>query len=131
VPTVTYFDPARQQTVSRSPIADSDVEDMIDVITDLRSGRGHPAAVFTQVDGSSLSVGTDGRRAFLLWTNSIGESFASVGSGEGPPMVYDYFGSWSEARCDALVSLVDAIESVRTFVRSGVPDTEAVIFSPG
>lgn len=116
--------------MERNVVADSDLEDVLDRVVGLRSGRGHPAVEFKLDDGSTLSLGTDGARAFLVWMNSMGESFSSRGSGEEPSLVYDYFGSWSEASSDALVSLTDAVESVRQFLHSGVPGTETVIFSP-
>jgi hypothetical protein len=50
-------------------------------------------------------------------------------SGEGV-LVYDYFGSWSEAPDGQLVSLPDAIDCATQFLRDGVPDTAYVIFSP-
>ena len=76
-----------------------------------------------------MSLATDGERAFLVWISSTGLSSSSRGSGEGPSLVYDYFGSWSEASSDALVPLADAVQSVRQFLHSGVPGTETVTFS--
>jgi hypothetical protein len=63
------------------------------------SGRGYPTWELARDDGSSLALSTDGTRAFLVWTNSLGESFHSAGHDptDGEPMVFDYFGSWSEA----------------------------------
>jgi hypothetical protein len=77
-----------------------------------------------------LSIGTDGQRACLVWTNSLGDSLHSVGGAGGGVLVYDYFGSWSEAPAGHHVSLADAIDCGTQFLRHGVPDTAAVIFSP-
>lgn len=86
---------------------------------------------FVRDDGSSLSFATDGTRAFLVWTDSLGETFHCVGR-EPPdqPLVFDYFGSWSEAPAHTLVALQPALDSVRAFLRDGIPDTELVIYAP-
>jgi hypothetical protein len=100
-------------------------------ILSLGSGRGHPAVEFIRDDGTTLSIGTDGTRAFLVWKNSLDETFHSIGPDRpGTPLVFDFFGSWSEAPPDQLVSLRDAIHSAETFLRTAIPDTEFVIFAP-
>lgn len=52
---------------------------------------------------------------------------AEVGGGL---LVFDYFGSWSEAPDDLLVPLADAVGCVTQYLAHGVPDTATVIFSP-
>jgi hypothetical protein len=109
----------------------ADVADLAAKILRVTSGRGHPALQLLRDDGSSLSLATDGTRAFLMWANSLGETFSSVGSSKPcPPLVYDFFGSWSEAASENLVSLKDAVVAAGTFLVSGIPDTAAVIFRP-
>jgi hypothetical protein len=125
----SYFDHERDETVHAVRIDERDVAALVSTVTSLSSGRGHPAIELVRDDGSALSIGTDGQRAFLVWTDSLGGSFHSVGStGEGV-LVYDYFGSWSEAPADQLVSLADAIDCGTQFLRHGVPDPACVIFS--
>jgi hypothetical protein len=70
-------------------------------------------------------------RAFLMWTNSIGETFHSVGADKaGRPLAFDYFGAWSEAPANRLVALQGAASSAETFLSVGIPDTQSVIFTP-
>src|SRR5262249_51360519 len=125
----SYFDPERDETVHAVRINERDVVALVSTVTSLSSGRGHPAIELVRDDGSALSIGTDGQRAFLVWTDSLGDSFHSVGSAGEGVLVYDYFGSWSEAPVDQLVSLADAIDCGTQFLRHGVPDTACVIFS--
>jgi hypothetical protein len=125
-----YYDPDRDETVDAGCINEQGIAALIDTVTSLSSGRGHPAIELVRDDGTALSIGTDGRRAFLVWTNSLGETHHSVGSAGGGILVYDYFGSWSEAAEDHLVLLSDAMNCAKEFLRHGVPDTASVIFSP-
>jgi hypothetical protein len=93
--------------------------------------RGYPALELTSESGASLTLGTDGVRAVVVWINSLGEPFQSVGEDEdGPVLVYDYMGSWSEAPADALVPLADAVACAQAFLTTGSPDTERVLFTP-
>lgn len=130
--TAAYFDPDRDETVNAGPIDERRAADLISKALTLSSDRrGHPAVEFARDDGSALSIASDGERAFLVWTNSLGESYHSVGCGVGGGLlVFDYFGSWSEAPDDLLVPLADAIECVCRYLGHGEPDTAAVIFSP-
>lgn len=132
MPTAAYFDPDHERSIERSVDSDPDLEDVIDCVLRLSSGRGHPAVDLVRDDGSCLSVATDGLRALLVWTNPIGETFHPTGTttDEGERLVFDYFGSWSEAAARDLVPLRDGIESARQFLRTGVPDTQSVIFRP-
>jgi hypothetical protein len=132
VPKAVWYDPdwerpAEEQLDPRRPA----VSDAIAKVISVRSSRGHPAVEFVRDDGASLSVATDGTRAFLVWTNTLGETFHSVGPDQpGPVLVFDYFGSWSEAPANQLVTLQDALGSAESFVRDGIPDTQSVIFAP-
>ena len=126
----SYFDPDHDETIRADGIGESDVAALVSTVTSLSSGRGHPALELGRDDGTALSIGTDGQRAYLVWTNSVGDSLHSVSGEGGGVLVYDYFGSLSEAPADQLVSLADAIDCGTQFLRHGVPDTAAVIFSP-
>jgi hypothetical protein len=106
------------------------VADLIREVFARSSGRGHPAAELIREDGSSLSLGTDGEWAVLVWVDSLGDSHHSLGEGDGSHLVYDYFGSWSEAPSGWLVPLADAIDAMEQFVQRGKPVTEGVIFQP-
>jgi Immunity protein Imm1 len=126
-----YFNPHDEEVVECELNGGAALQTLIEDVLRLSSGRGHPALELRREDGSSLSIGTDGSRACLVWTNALGDSFHSLGIGEsGPVVVYDYFGSWSEAPASVLVPLAAAVDSARQFLRNGVPDTASVIFSP-
>jgi hypothetical protein len=77
-----------------------------------------------------MSLGTDGSRACLVWVDGLGESFHSVGDGDGQPLVYDYFGSWTEAADDWTVPLAEAIRCLQTFTTTGTAATDSVLFAP-
>jgi hypothetical protein len=127
----TFFDPGSDGVVSR-PVEDADdVDDLIAVVLARSSARGRPALELTRVDGSCLSVATDGSRALLVLTDAEGRSFDSVGTlaPGGPILVFDYLGSWSEAPPETLIPLSDAIASAHQFVLTGNPRTETVQFT--
>jgi hypothetical protein len=69
------------------------------------------ALELTHPDGSALTLATDGTRCALVWVNGLGESFHSTGGPPGPPLVYDYFGSWSEAPPQWAVPVADALSA--------------------
>lgn len=124
-----YWDPATDSEVEfAAPIAE--VSALVEVVLALQSRRGHPALEFRRGDGARATLGTDGVRAMVTWTNALGESFASVGTAEGDGLVYDYFGSWSEAPGTSLVPLNQAVLCMDRFLSGGPPDTEGVLFSP-
>ena len=106
------------------------VADLVEEVLGRSSKRGHPAAEVIREDGSSLSVGTDGEWAVLVWVDSLGDSHHSVGHGDGSHLVYDYFGSWSEAPSDWQVPIALAVDAMEQFVQHGTPVTERVIFQP-
>jgi hypothetical protein len=128
----SYFDPVSDNTVEVRDCSEDNVQRLLDVILALRSGRGHPALELTRADGATLSLSTDGKLAYLVWTNSLGESFHSVGDGDlkGAPLVFDYFGSWSEAPPQYLVRFDDAVQCAKAFFRTGTADTDHVLFEP-
>jgi hypothetical protein len=127
VPTASWFDPGTEQCVQRVVDAPDSVTGVVEDVLGLRSSRGHPAVEFARDEGSSLSVATDGRRALVVWADTLGETFQSVGSSGGPVLIFDYFGSWSEAHIDCLVPLIDALDSVAQF-RIGKPETATVVY---
>ena len=105
--------------------------DLLGAVLGQAPRRGYPALELTSHSGASLTLGTDGVRAVVVWINSLGEPSMSVGHSEdGPALVYDYMGSWSEAPADALVTLEDAIACAQRFLTTGSPGTERVIFIP-
>jgi Immunity protein Imm1 len=104
---------------------------LLSAVLGRRSDRGCPALELTSESGACLTLGTDGVRAVLVWIDSLGEPFMSVGRDEdGQVLIYDYMGSWSEAPADALVPLADAVACAQAFFATGSPDTARVLFAP-
>jgi hypothetical protein len=128
----SYYDPNKDEVVEILQWSEDDVQRLLDVILDLCSQRGHATLELMRGDGSSLSLSTDGDRAYLVWTNPLGESFHSVGNSqrEGSSLTFDYFGSWSEAPQQYLVDLQDAEQCARNFFLTGAADTDRVLFEP-
>ncbi len=124
------YDPTNETTVKGVLDVHQDVADLIATVLGISSGRGHPVAELTREDGSSLSLATDGEWAALVWTDSLGSSHATVGAGAPTVLVYDYFGSWTEAPVDCQIPLPDAASSMEQFALSGKPATEKVVFQP-
>lgn len=125
-----FFDPGSDAVISRPVENADDVDVLIAAVLARASPRGLPALELTRVDGSCLSLATDGSRALLVLTDAGGRSFDNVGTlaPEGPILVFDYMGSWSEAPPDTLVPLPQAIASARQFVLTGQPQTDGVQF---
>ena len=128
----SYFDPVKDKAIEIQGFSEDDLSGLLDIILALRSQRGHPTLELTRSDGTSLSLSTDGKSAYLVWINSLGESFHSFGNDrrEGAPLVFDYFGSWSEAPRQYLVGLEDAVQCTKTFFLTGTADTDRVLFEP-
>ena len=126
----SYFDPIKEKTIDRAVHPAEDFSALVEAILSLSSQRGHPTLELIRDDGSSLSLSTDGGRAHLVWTDSLGETFHSVGGNDGEPMVFDYFGSWSEASASCLVRLDDAIRCAGNYVLTGAVGTNEVLFEP-
>jgi hypothetical protein len=126
----SYFDPDRGSAVESSVDSLEGVIALLQTVLTLRSPRGHPTLELVRDDGSSLSFSTDGKRALVVWTNSLGESFHSVGGTEDKPMVFDYFGSWSETSGSNLVEIDSATDCLANFLKRGVPDSDRVLFEP-
>jgi hypothetical protein len=126
--TASYFDPDVDSVVSRSVETAAELDALIETVALTTSGRGCPALEVTRSDGSTLTVGTDGSRACLVWIDGVGDSFHSVGGSNGEPLVYDYMGSWSEAPGGWAVPLAHARTALRAFFERGAPSTEDVLF---
>lgn len=124
------FDPTDDSTHEEAIGPGWRAVDVVDAVLTRRSGRGHPAAEVIREDSSSLTLATDGEWATLVWVDSLGGSFHSVGAGSGGTFVYDYFGSWSEAPSEFQVPLAHAVEAMEQFVKQGTAATERVIFQP-
>jgi hypothetical protein len=124
----SYFDPGYETVVTEELARSADLEAVLDKILALRSDRGHPALELQRADGSTLSIGTDGSRACLVWVDSLGASFHSVGGKAGPPLVCDHMGSWSETPGEWTVPLGDAKDCLATFLDRGTPVSERFLF---
>lgn len=127
---VCYFDPATEHTVERPVGTADDVLLMVSTARDRRGSRGAPAVEVRRPDGSSLSAAFDGGRAALVWVDSMGEPFHSVGGRDGPSLTFDYFGSWSEAPAENCVPSSSATDCLVGFaLHGGLSDD--LMFEPG
>jgi len=127
----SYYNPFKDNVVEIEECSDDGIQGLFDVILAMESQRGHPTLELMHGNGVSLSLSTDGERAYLVWVNSLGESFHSVSDGRYiGPLIFDYFGSWSEAPQQYLVGIDDAMQCARTFCLTGTADTDRVLFEP-
>lgn len=126
----SYYDPTRDESVEIADCTADGVASLLGEILGLSSQRGHPTLELQRDDGSSLSFSTDGARAYLVYVNSLSESFHSTGGIGVEPLVFDYFGSWSEAPASCLVGIEEAQECATAFALSGTADTARVLFEP-
>lgn len=123
-----HWDPGTESAVRSGVSDEGELPGLPGAVLALRSGRGHPALELKRADGSSLTIATDGTRCALVWINALDESFHSTGGPSGPVLVYDCYGSWSEAPAEWAVPVPDALGCARMFLRHGAPDTESVVF---
>jgi hypothetical protein len=122
----TFRNPTDGTEVAIDIASDEDVSRLIDDALSFQSQRGHPAFELCRDDGSTLSFSTDGERVCLNWTNSLGDS--RHGDGATEPLVFDYFGSWSEASAEWLIPMESARKCVQEFMAHGIPETPQVLF---
>lgn len=128
VTSASSFDPDVDEAVSLGTVGEHRLGELLDWVTSRRSGRGLPAIEFLRPDGASLTLGTDGSRAALVWIDSLGESRSCLGGEQGESLVYDCFGSWTEVAAENTVPLDVALECTRQFLSSGIPETPDVLF---
>ena len=124
----TFQNPTDGTDVAITVASDEDVSRLIDDVLSFHQQRGHPTFELSRDDDSTLSFSTDGERVFLNWTNSLGETLHSTGHGATEPLVFDYFGSWSEAPAVWLVPMENARTCVQEFIVRGIPETPEVLF---
>ena len=125
-----YFDPRSGEAVEVSTDSLESIIKLIHEMGSINSDRGHPTVELLRDDGSSLAVSTDEGRAFLVWIDPLGDSHHSVGEADNTSMVFDYFGSWSEAPPDQLVPIDKVTGCVAAFMSGGSPATDSVLFTP-
>jgi hypothetical protein len=107
----------------------NDVNKAVRAILGVRTSIGHPTLEVQHGDGSSLSLSTDGQRALLVRFDADGTSYSSVGAEpDGPVLVFDYRGSWSEAGSKNTVDLGVAVEALTQFVERGFVAPDLVGF---
>lgn len=128
---VEWWDPATARSVAQTLDDPVPVDELVGMTLGIEHGGVHPALTFIRNDGSSLSIASDGSRAFLVWINGLEEAFQSVGVADsGPDFAFSYGGEWSEAKPRDLVPLASGIASVRAFLATGAPDTAGVLYTP-
>lgn len=117
----TYHVDADGQDVVRLNVTlASEVREVVRAVLATRTPIGHPTLEVWQNDGSSLSLSTDGERALLVRIDADGTSYSSAGAApDGPLLVFDYRGSWSEAGSEKAVALDVAVAALTEFVERG------------
>jgi len=128
--TARFYDQNRDAEVEHVLSGDWGVAELVAAVTELPTGRGCPAAELARADGSTLSLGTDGEWAVLVWVDSLGASHHSVGKDSRANFIYDYFGSWSEAPGHCQVPLEHATAAMARFAEHGTAVTDRVLFEP-
>jgi hypothetical protein len=125
-----YWNPVNDSIVTGQVAGQKDLVRPLATVSELRGPRDLPAIQLLRPNGSCLSIATDGLRWCLVWSDSLGASFHSVGGDQGPSLVYDYFGSWSETPAEWTVATAVALESARHFMQLSTPDSESVLYEP-
>jgi hypothetical protein len=128
---VSYWHPATDSAVEIGIDSRKSLLDAVTRAVQLEGGRGRPAVQLERADGSSLSLATDGQDAYLVWIDSLGASFHSCGGAANRGvLVFDYFGSWSEASPEWLAPYGAAMECLVAFWEAGVPSHPDIMFEP-
>lgn len=125
-----YWDPNNGQTLTSEIDTVEDVLALCKTVSKWRTARGLPTIELVHANGANLSLSFDGERAYLVWIDPLGDSFQSMGGSFATNLVFDYFGSWSEASAETVVAFADAIATIRAFMESGTPANNTVLFSP-
>ncbi len=85
-----------------------------------RTPIGHPPLEVWRDDGSSLSLSTDGERAFLVRIDVDGTSHSSAGeAADGPVLVFDYRGSCPRQAARTRCPCTWAVAALTHFVEHG------------
>ena len=127
---IERWDERAQSVVIDHIIGADDLHTILTDAVDMLDGahEGHPTVTLCRPDESTLSLSTDGRRCLMVWVNSFEESAHSVGAQPGPDLVFDCYGSYSEAPNEWTVPVALALQCARRFIERGTPDTEEVLF---
>ena len=97
-----------------------------------RSDRGLPAVELARAEGSTLVVAQTASGAVLLWFDSMGESFHSVGSrgSAEQTVVFDYFGSYTEVPAEFVIPLEVGRAAALAFLAGEHPATVGLSLEP-
>lgn len=123
------FDPTVDQPVDLGPVDEERLPDLLTWVRHHKAGDGYPAVNFERLDGTALTLATDGIRATLLWwLGDEEEPRNCVGVNPGDDfLVFDYFGSYSEVPSEYTVPLEMALDCTRRFLSCGIPESENVL----
>ena len=105
------------------------VQAVVDEVLAMKTQIGHPTLSIKREDGSLLTLSTDGERGYFVHFTSDGKSRSSVGvAPDGPALVYDYEGHWSEAASISTVPMGTAVQAAQAFVEVGTMDIPGLDF---
>jgi hypothetical protein len=94
---VSWFHPRTERKIESEAVSANDLLRVVDEAWQVTAGCGLPSVVAVRNDDTVLAVSGDGERAFITWVDSLGDSYHSVGGSFTEILVFDHFGSWSEA----------------------------------
>lgn len=97
-----------------------------------KSDRGVPAVELTSGEGSTLVFAQAPRGVVLLWIDSLGESFHSVGSVNSAEntVVFDYFGSYTEVPAEFIVPFERGRAAALAFLAGNHPASTGLALEP-
>lgn len=126
-----YYDPATETVREQQVEAAVDVDSVIKQLARTTSDRGSPALELSRGDGSALVVAPTPIGSVLLWTDSLGTSFHSVGESTGDgTVIFDYFGSYTEVPEIFVIPTSTATAAATAYVQSGSPTSASLSMEP-
>lgn len=127
-----YLPPNSESPIELEVGSSEAVDEILNAAASHKSDRGVPAIELTRAEGSTLVVAQTPLGAVLLWSDSLGESFHSLGSGSAleHTVVFDYFGSYTEVPAEFLVPLERGRAAAHAFFAGENPATIGVVLEP-
>lgn len=125
-----FLDPTSGREVEQRVVTADDLLALLDAVEVLRGERGHPALELLSEHGSLVVAPTDAGYV-VMWTDSLGHSFHSVGDADAEDLVaFDYLGSYTEVPSSVAVAPQVARDASVAFQRSGAPEHHELLLEP-
>lgn len=128
---VRYFDPNRDDIVECNIASKQELENLWAEVRVMTTGRGAPALELERGDESSLVMAPVPVGGALIWIDSLGDSFHSVGSGtDDGALEFDYLGSHTEISEGCVVPDRQVVSAGVAYLDTGIPVIDAFNFEP-